>query len=257
MIKAIETKYRGHLFRSRLEARWAVFFTALGVKWEYEKEGYELPDGTRYLPDFWLPHLSLWVEVKGQLTEREYQDGPYSYGWYEELDLAERFKDAQSWPIACLVGTPGQETIHFLGWDTTTSSGGSYYCSEGFWCFANGIITLWLDGRKDRTFVSDNLMGFDMPQLTFARDYTYDRTIIAIAYEYARMARFEYGQQPDVPPVESVYRTAQNQLLLKASDVFDEAEAAAGSFELDKAKMLGGRAAALLELARQMVPPTT
>lgn len=52
MIKAIETVYNGYRFRSRLEARWAVFFDALGVKYEYEPEGFELPSGQWYLPDF-------------------------------------------------------------------------------------------------------------------------------------------------------------------------------------------------------------
>jgi len=32
------TKYAGITFRSRLEARWAVFFDALGISWEYEPE---------------------------------------------------------------------------------------------------------------------------------------------------------------------------------------------------------------------------
>lgn len=41
-IKAIETLYNGYKFRSRLEARWAVFFDAVGSKWEYEKEGFDL-----------------------------------------------------------------------------------------------------------------------------------------------------------------------------------------------------------------------
>lgn len=101
-IKAIKTEYKGYRFRSRLEARWAVFFDALGVRWEYEKEGYELPsfDFDRvamverhmseveeygmlttlealadrlsvlasskqfYLPDFWLPEYEIWAEVK-------------------------------------------------------------------------------------------------------------------------------------------------------------------------------------------------
>lgn len=54
-IKAIETQYKGYRFRSRLEARWAVFFDALGIAWEYEPEGFELSDGTWYLPDFYLP----------------------------------------------------------------------------------------------------------------------------------------------------------------------------------------------------------
>lgn len=40
-IKAIQTRYKGYNFRSRLEARWAVFFDALGIKWEYEPEGFE------------------------------------------------------------------------------------------------------------------------------------------------------------------------------------------------------------------------
>lgn len=51
-IKAIETVYKGYRFRSRLEARWAVFFDEMGYDWEYESEGYELSDGTWYLPDF-------------------------------------------------------------------------------------------------------------------------------------------------------------------------------------------------------------
>ena len=53
-IQPIETQYKGYRFRSRLEARWAVFFDALGLNWEYEKEGYVLEDGTKYLPDFWF-----------------------------------------------------------------------------------------------------------------------------------------------------------------------------------------------------------
>jgi hypothetical protein len=31
MLQAIETFYRGYRFRSRLEARWAVLFDALGI----------------------------------------------------------------------------------------------------------------------------------------------------------------------------------------------------------------------------------
>jgi hypothetical protein len=77
-IQAIETPYKGILFRSRLEARWAVFFDALGISWEYEREGYRvshrltLAEGTfPYLPDFWLPGLGYHVEVKGSLVPDE------------------------------------------------------------------------------------------------------------------------------------------------------------------------------------------
>ncbi len=72
-IKAIETSYKGYRFRSRLEARWAVFFDALGIKWEYEAEGFDLGEAGWYLPDFWLPELKLFAEVKaGAFTEIEY-----------------------------------------------------------------------------------------------------------------------------------------------------------------------------------------
>lgn len=53
-IKPIQTKYKGCNFRSRLEARYAIYFDALGIKWEYEIEGYNI-NGKWYLPDFWLP----------------------------------------------------------------------------------------------------------------------------------------------------------------------------------------------------------
>lgn len=65
-MRAIETRYKGHRFRSRLEARWAVFFDAIGIRWEYEPEGFELKGGMRYLPDFYLPAFTggIYAEVK-------------------------------------------------------------------------------------------------------------------------------------------------------------------------------------------------
>lgn len=78
-MKPIETQYKGYRFRSRLEARWAVFFEYLFIEWEYEKEGYVLDDGTMYLPDFWipldkdnLPGWGYWIEIKAnEPTEAE------------------------------------------------------------------------------------------------------------------------------------------------------------------------------------------
>jgi len=64
-IKAIETIYNGYKFRSRLEARWAVFFDNFGIKYEYEPEGFE-GDGWRYLPDFYLPQHFCFAEIKSE-----------------------------------------------------------------------------------------------------------------------------------------------------------------------------------------------
>jgi hypothetical protein len=77
-IKAIQTRYAGCHFRSRLEARWAVFFDHLDIKWEYEAQGFECTERLncgketfRYLPDFWLPDIAIHAEVKGSLTQSE------------------------------------------------------------------------------------------------------------------------------------------------------------------------------------------
>jgi hypothetical protein len=61
--KAIATTYNGVSFRSRLEARWAMFFDLVNADWRYEYEGYQLPSGW-YVPDFWLPQIKTWVEIK-------------------------------------------------------------------------------------------------------------------------------------------------------------------------------------------------
>lgn len=99
-IKPIETEYRGYRFRSRLEARWAIFFDALGIEYIYESEGYKCTDINQllalcgkdgkdltdeeiescktifYLPDFFLPQFGIHVEVKGcdeALRQDEYK----------------------------------------------------------------------------------------------------------------------------------------------------------------------------------------
>ena len=53
------------MYRSRLEARWAVFFRAAGIEALYETEGFDLPSDY-YLPDFYLVDLGAWFELKGQ-----------------------------------------------------------------------------------------------------------------------------------------------------------------------------------------------
>lgn len=92
-IKAIETRYLGHHFRSRLEARWAIYFDAAGIKWEYEHEGFVLPDETPYLPDFWLPELKCFAEVK-----------PFGFS-------KEEFYKASNLPRPCIL-LDGKPQIH-------------------------------------------------------------------------------------------------------------------------------------------------
>src|ERR1051326_2972200 len=113
MMKAIETRYRGFHFRSRLEARWAVFFDALGLEWQYEPEGYHLANGEMYLPDFWLPRPGLFVEVKG--------DNPTK----EEMDRCMWLADGSQKAALLVSGLPLEKVSHVFCWDLTDSSGGS------------------------------------------------------------------------------------------------------------------------------------
>lgn len=67
-----ETIYKSYRFRSRLEARWAVFFDKLNIVWEYEFDGYDLNGKSySYLPDFWLPTQEYFVEIKGAHPTRD------------------------------------------------------------------------------------------------------------------------------------------------------------------------------------------
>ena len=41
-----------------------VFFDSIGIEYWYEPEGFRLKSGELYLPDFFLPHIAYWAEVK-------------------------------------------------------------------------------------------------------------------------------------------------------------------------------------------------
>jgi hypothetical protein len=105
-IRAIDTHYDGYTFRSRLEARWALWMDATGIQYEYEPEGYEM-DGVRYLPDFWLPERECWAEVKPKRPDAE------------EREKARRLSEGTGSPVLFLIGTPGLEGQHKAWHDGT------------------------------------------------------------------------------------------------------------------------------------------
>lgn len=156
-IKAIETEYKGYRFRSRLEARWAVFFANFGLDWEYEKEGFELPSG-RYLPDFWVrwgPCFEAWVEVKGVQP-------PNVTGI--ENRLCWELASGSGKQVLMVVGLPGEDWINT-------------YPPDGVKTLANGKLHYFGGTAK--------LSDFLGPQ---------DRLDYAI--QHAKSARFEHGEKP-------------------------------------------------------------
>ena len=183
-IQAIETAYRGRRFRSRIEARWAVFFDALGIEWEYEKEGYDL-GGTRYLPDFWLPGLRFWVEIKGEHPSED------------ESVKARLLAEATKRPVYVFFG--GMDLPEDFWGPSGTDS--AYVFSPGFppdcfdicyrWtecpeCHALGIQ---FEARSDRL---DNHLD-DCPRATSREDagHNGDSPRLIAAYTAALGARFE------------------------------------------------------------------
>ncbi len=85
-IKAIPTHYKNILFRSKLEASYAMALDELGIEWAYEVEGYVMKR-IKYLPDFWLPNEKVILEVKGVIDNAlktlifaDYLKRSWSYG---------------------------------------------------------------------------------------------------------------------------------------------------------------------------------
>lgn len=94
-MKSIPTTYNGVKYRSRVEARWAVFFDAMGWPATYEQEGFDL-DGVWYLPDFWLSSFGIYVEIKA--------DEPLP----EELEKCRRLALLSGKLVWLLAGSPGK-----------------------------------------------------------------------------------------------------------------------------------------------------
>lgn len=104
-VKAIETNYNGYRFRSRLEARWAVFFEAAFIDYEYEPEGFVLDDGTCYLPDFYLPQFHMYVEIKPK--DIDYDEFCKARKKLESLYNADMFyKEGKGITVALFEGEP-------------------------------------------------------------------------------------------------------------------------------------------------------
>ena len=193
LIKPIETYYKGYRFRSRLEARWAVFFDSLGVDYEYEPEGFDLGDGIYYLPDFRVKcygkrgdHESnpfdLWIEVKGKMSESDARKIKKFCGDVDEYGYV-----IPENPILIVGKIPDVSPFYYDQLGECSSAGYeleyfSYLtvdgdCSFGAYPAADDKGHFYLFGA-DSNYINSE----DVP-----------RTINA--YKKARQARFEHGEK--------------------------------------------------------------
>ncbi|SRR6266404_122877 len=180
-MKAIETKYKGHRFRSRLEARWAVFFDAMDFKMEYEPEGYT-QDSITYLPDFLmsLPNgKQFYSDVKPE--EYHFSDDP-------KLEFYRELVNALQKPFVMLTGQPqfmvydqiapnlpenSFQAVFFLDYEPYLQIADSYWFTQLALNEHNGHMYFRHDER--------------------AAENSFGKKFIAAVYA-ARSARFEFGE---------------------------------------------------------------
>lgn len=205
VITAIQTEYKGHCFDSRLEARWAVFFDACGVDWEYRPTIFNLGDGIKYCPDFLLHKVvgrfcgDLYVEVKGQMDSAS----------AAKIDrftarIEARRGEADSKPILIVGNIPNGNLIGTILGNIRKSSridenGLSYYSFETI----DGKVGTAIPGiSKFGGFKLFNLGG---------DDEFMDLGATAEAYRKARQFKFESREEvqeimPSIPATEEVFK---------------------------------------------------
>lgn len=185
-ISAVETLYKSIRFRSRLEARWAIFFDELDIKWVYEPDPYK--NEQMYLPDFWLTDSRTWIEVKPDMVKVSGTALDKSRDFYMSVLAHNGSNIADLRHYYILVGQPyidEYEFIHprFCSVEKDVSfvrcqSCGKYVIGHHVMSGKDGI---WIpcSGCERISKISNDV----------------DENIIK-AYDAARMARWGHGEQP-------------------------------------------------------------
>jgi hypothetical protein len=186
-IKAIETEYKNYRFRSRAEARWAIFLDTLGLHWEYEKEGYDL-DGIWYLPDFWVPHWNAFLEVKG------------SWPVLSEIEKAISLAQKSQCAVYFLIGNPDPEShrVWRANKDGVMDSDNSRFrqcrrCPEIFLVFLDFEKNEYAAAPIGHPDVADYML--ENPTHECADRFPLVRDRIERAFQAACYARFEHGEK--------------------------------------------------------------
>lgn len=179
MIHAIETFYKNYRFRSRLEARWAVFFDVLRIQWEYELEGFTFDD-KNYLPDFYLPTFD-----GGMYCEVKPLGGDFS--------LAIQFARASKSSVWLCEGTPDYRAYNVATFVPEK------YADVGFpekyvLCLLTGIPNADQAQGENRMYTQPE---YENDDLSIPQEYLRGLgTTFLTAVKAARSARFEHGEHP-------------------------------------------------------------
>jgi hypothetical protein len=171
-IEPVDTFYRTIRFRSRLEARWAVFLDDMEIDFAYELDPVKL--GTRfYLPDFYLPHLDIFAEVKPTICDSADLDRIYAFA-----------KTGMRGGILLLSGSPTFTPYPFYY--------NSIVDSTPELIITNALLDVFY---KRRWYSTEHRLYLDCRYEDFrCEDQFTERYVEAV--EYANGARFDRGQSP-------------------------------------------------------------
>ena len=195
-MKPIETIYKGYKFRSRLEARWAVFFDQLGLQWDYEPEGYDLGDGIFYLPDFRVKYPGInnkdsnfqWFEVKGDISKLSIKECEkiIKFGSNEQITILDGVP--RTTVYTSIVPENGKSILDLIPIEAKDLQYFFTYLSDLDPFYRNGV-SLW--SKKRKLWWSGHLDFFEN---SIHDDAVKD---IYFACFASRSARFEHGQSPE------------------------------------------------------------
>jgi hypothetical protein len=178
MLKAIETCFDGYRFRSRLEARWAVFFKTLKVPFEYEKEGFNLGRSGYYLPDFYLPNQKCWIEIK--------PNGKAVVDYYDPRYCVLAGESAT--PVLVVAGNPWPGEYEIYTFALLGKTVHAWLVAPSVFALGENPQEVWIM-RHDGAAVCFN------PMNSVGRSYPDIRHPgLMRAYTAARSARFEHGE---------------------------------------------------------------
>jgi hypothetical protein len=212
MIKAIETRYKGYRFRSRLEARWAVFFDRLELDWEYESEGFDLGEFGYYLPDFkvFTPQgKEIWYEVKPRGEAYSEKFAAFSRALDRQNELTARANLLCGDPLTvfsipevviCLRCGYIHNPAYGYDVDPTEINIGCGPCDNetpcgGYHPYQPGVLGLPVTPHKGMIISANpfnyaNYLNSRKKLLADALHWLHDHAV------YARSARFEHGETP-------------------------------------------------------------
>lgn len=218
-MKFIETLWKGYRFRSRTEARWAVFLEKLGVQFDYEPEGVILPSGP-YLPDFRLRSFPIGIFPGGRADQEVWLEIKGGEPTEEEIAKCVELSEEAKAPVLLAVGAPNlapqvllfddvmEDFIrpimpHLIGWLSFVEVGRGDEAAiavgrpargpdddsdepldaafEQAWREFNGPFARVL-GVEGARFVSNEAINFGLSKR------------LREAFDASRSARFEFGQ---------------------------------------------------------------